>query len=414
MGNNSTSQITGILNIILALMIIILFILVITLVIIKIREKTKERKNGDRTNKDSLKNVGNKLTAENYQKDSIYDFMEFDAIEDNMIIRKDRTRFVMVIKCTGSNFDLASEDEKLAIESGFIKFLNSLKFPIQIYIQSRKFNIDNSIIEYKEKLKKLATDVERAKSNYEFARRTPNISENELKNAYIEAKRMSNVYEYARDVVINTERVKTNRNILKKEHYIVITYSPLEEMTSTDMYDKEELKERAFSELYIRCQSLIRVLNSCDVNGKILNSIELAELLYVAYNREQYEIYGIDKMLNSEYNQLYVTAEDVLDKKMKRLDEKVEIDAINHATEILRIAKNEKEKELQYKEENINEMVRRMTEMILEQNKNRIEEDVFQRAKQVLKEENTREEEVENEKEKTKTIKRRRTTGSNI
>ena len=220
--------------------------------------------------------------------------------------------------------------------------------------------------------------------------------------------------EYAKDVVLNTERVKTNRNILKKEHYIVITYSPLEDLTSTDMYDKEELKEKAFSELYIRCQSLIRVLNSCDVNGKILNSIELAELLYVAYNREQYEIYGIDKVLNSQYNQLYVTAEDILDKKMKRLDEKVEIDAINHATEILTRVKSEKEKELQYRKENIDKMVRKMTEMILEQNKNRIEEDVFQRAKQVLEEENTREEEGDNEKEKAKKIKRRRTTGSNI
>lgn len=413
---NNTSQLTGILNIILIVMISILVILVIALVVIKIKEKAKEKetKNQNKKNNNTSNNPENKPTVESYQKESIYDFMEFDAIEDNMIIRKDRTRFVMVIKCTGSNFDLASEDEKLAIESGFIKFLNSLKFPIQIYIQARKFNIDNSILEYKEKLKKLAIELERTKSNYEFVKRTPNVSENELKNAYMELKRMSNVYEYAKDVVLNTERVKTNRNILKKEHYIVITYSPLEDLTSTDMYDKEELKEKAFSELYIRCQSLIRVLNSCDVNGKILNSIELAELLYVAYNREQYEIYGIDKVLNSQYNQLYVTAEDILDKKMKRLDEKVEIDAINHATEILTRVKSEKEKELQYRKENIDKMVRKMTEMILEQNKNRIEEDVFQRAKQVLEEENTREEEGDNEKEKAKKIKRRRTTGSNI
>ena len=410
MGNN-TSQLTGFLNIILIAMIAILVILVIILIVIKVREKAKGEES---KNNNTSKNPDNKPIGESYQKESIYDFMEFDAIEDNMILKKDRTRFIMVIKCTGSNFDLASEDEKLAIESGFIKFLNSLKFPIQIYIQARKFNIDNSILEYKEKLKKLAVEAERAKSNYEFVRRTPNVSENELKNAYMEAKRMSNVYEYARDVVLNTERVKTNKNILKKEHYIVITYSPLEDLTSTDMYDKEELKEKAFSELYIRCQSLIRVLNACDVNGKILNSIELAELLYVAYNREQYEIYGIDKVLNSQYNQLYVTAEDVLDKKMKRLDEKIEIDAINHATEILTKVKNEKEKELQDRKDNINKMVRKMTEVILEQNKNRIEEDVFEKAKQILEEENTREEEEKNEKEKAKKVKRKRTTGSNI
>lgn len=413
---NSTSQITGVLNIILIAMISILAILVIALMVIKIREKAKEKatKNENEKNNNPPKNADNKKVGENYQKESVYDFMDFEAIEDNMIVRKNGTRFVMVVKCTGSNYDLASEDEKLAIESGFVKFLNSLKFPIQIYIQARKFNIDNSILEYKEKLKKLAIEAERAKSNYEFVRRTPNVSENDIKNAYMEVKRTSNVYEYARDVVQNTERVRTNKNILKKEHYVVITYSPLEDLASPDMYDKEELKDKAFSELYIRCQSIIRVLNACDVNGKILNSIELAELLYVAYNREQYEVYGIDKILNSQYNQLYVTAEDVLDKKMKRLDEKVEIDAINHATEILTRVKSEKEKELQEREENINKMVRKMTEMILEQNKSRIEEDVLQRAKQVLEKENAKEEEGDNEKEKTKRVKRKRTTGSNV
>lgn len=411
---NSTSQITGVLNIILIAMISILAILVIALMVIKIREKAKEKATKNEKNNNPPKNADNKKVGENYQKESVYDFMDFEAIEDNMIVRKNGTRFVMVVKCTGSNYDLASEDEKLAIESGFVKFLNSLKFPIQIYIQARKFNIDNSILEYKEKLKKLAIEAERAKSNYEFVRRTPNVSENDIKNAYMEVKRTSNVYEYARDVVQNTERVRTNKNILKKEHYVVITYSPLEDLASPDMYDKEELKDKAFSELYIRCQSIIRVLNACDVNGKILNSIELAELLYVAYNREQYEVYGIDKILNSQYNQLYVTAEDVLDKKMKRLDEKVEIDAINHATEILTRVKSEKEKELQEREENINKMVRKMTEMILEQNKSRIEEDVLQRAKQVLEKENAKEEEGDNEKEKTKRVKRKRTTGSNV
>ena len=152
---NSTSQITGVLNIILIAMISILAILVIALMVIKIREKAKEKatKNENEKNNNPPKNADNKKVGENYQKESVYDFMDFEAIEDNMIVRKNGTRFVMVVKCTGSNYDLASEDEKLAIESGFVKFLNSLKFPIQIYIQARKFNIDNSILEYKEKLK---------------------------------------------------------------------------------------------------------------------------------------------------------------------------------------------------------------------------------------------------------------------
>lgn len=409
---NSANAIGGILNIVLVVMVCILAILIIALVVIKVKEKSREKKifNKGNTENDKKQKHNEIKNVETYQKESIYDFMDFDTIEDNMIVRKKGTRFVMVVKCTGSNFDLASEDEKLAIESGFIKFLNSLKFPIQIYIQARKFNIDNSIREYKEKVNKLAVQVERARTNYEVTRRTPNVSEETLKDVYLEFKRSSNIYEYARDVVQNTERIRTNRNILKKEHFIVLTYSPLEDLSSTDMYDKEELKDKAFSELYIRCQSVIRVLNSCDVNGRILNSMELAELLYVAYNREQYEIYGIDKILNSQYDQLYVTAEDILDKKMKRLDEKVELEATRKATELINRVKSEKEKELIEREENIDKMVKEMTRRILEQNKNRMENDIFSRAKKALENEVTREEEVKNEKEETKGTTRQRTT----
>ena len=122
-----------------------------------------------------------------------------------------------------------------------------MKFPIQIYIQTRKFNIDNSILEYKEKLNKLSMQAEKARTDYEIVRRTPNVSEAKLREAYMELKRTSNIYEYAKDVVTNTERIRTNRNIMKKEHYIAISYSPLEEMNSVELLDKEELKDRAFS-----------------------------------------------------------------------------------------------------------------------------------------------------------------------
>ena len=410
------NQLAGLLNIVLAIMVFVLVVLVVVLIVIKIREKAKEQEENAEINdnKETNKKQDKKKKLEEiYQKESVYDFLDFDTVEDNMIVRKDGKRFVMVIKCTGTNFDLASEDEKLAIESGFIKFLNSLKFPIQIYIQTRRFNIDNSILEYKEKLKRLSLEAEKARTDYEVIRRTPNMSESRIKDAYLELKRRSNIYEYARDVVNNTERIKTNRNITKKEHYIVITYSPLEETNSMEMLDKEEIKDKAFSELYIRCQSLIRVLNSCDVTGRILNSTELAELLYVAYNREQYEIYGIDKLLNSNYNQLYVTAPDVLDKKINRLNEKVREQAIQQANELVSRARSEKEKELKEREENIDKMIKQMTEMILDQNKNNLEGDILQRAKEALEKETSVEEEVKNEKKETKGTRKKRESRKN-
>lgn len=212
---NNANQLAGILNIVLAIMVTILVVLIVVLAIIKLREIAKRKEN--EPEKKNEKKPENKKLEEAYQKESIYDFMDFDTVEDNMIVRKKGTRFVMVIKCTGSNYDLASEDEKLAIESGFIKFLNSLKFPIQIYIQTRKFNIDNSILEYKEKLNRLSMQAEKARTEYEIVRRTPNVPESKIREAYLELRRTSNIYDYAKDVVANTERIRSNRNITKKD-----------------------------------------------------------------------------------------------------------------------------------------------------------------------------------------------------
>ena len=55
---------------------------------------------------------------------SIIDFMDFDEIRDNMIIRKNRTHYTMVIQCNGVNYDLMSEAEKISVEEGFVQFLN--------------------------------------------------------------------------------------------------------------------------------------------------------------------------------------------------------------------------------------------------------------------------------------------------
>lgn len=399
---NSPEKLLQIFNILLVVMLFVLFVLIMVLVIIKVKDIKKQQPKKNEKGKKNNKTI----SVEDYSKESVYDFMEFDAIEDNMIVRKEGKRCVMVIKCNGSNFDLASEDEKLAIESGFLQFLNSLKFPIQIYIQTRKFNIENSIVEYKEKLNKLERENEKARTEYEIIRRNPNSTDKQIKAAYIELKKTNNIYEYTKDVIKNTERMSMNKNVLKKEHYIAITYSPLEDLTSEEKYDKEELKDKAFAELYTRSQSLIRVLNACDVNGKILNSTELAELLYVAYNREQYEIYGIDKVLNSKYDQLYVTTPDIMDKKIKRLDKEIEERAGKKANELVDRVKSEKEQKIKDREDNMDDIVKEMTRIILNQNEQIIGKDVLERATELLEEEEGGAKNEKEERTKKKTTRR--------
>lgn len=39
--------------------------------------------------------------------------MEFDKIEDNMIVQKNGKRYLMVVECQGINYDLMSRMEKM-------------------------------------------------------------------------------------------------------------------------------------------------------------------------------------------------------------------------------------------------------------------------------------------------------------
>ena len=91
---------------------------------------------------------------------SIKKFMEFDDILDNMIVRKNRQQYIMVIKCKGINYDLLSEEEKIAVENGFTQFLNTLRFPVQLYVQTRSLNLRDIIEVYNSKVDGLRQEVE--------------------------------------------------------------------------------------------------------------------------------------------------------------------------------------------------------------------------------------------------------------
>jgi len=68
-------------------------------------------------------------------------FVPIRDIKDNVIIKKDG-EMVMIILASSINFALKSYDEQRAILMQFQNFLNTLDFSLQIYVQSRKLNIE--------------------------------------------------------------------------------------------------------------------------------------------------------------------------------------------------------------------------------------------------------------------------------
>lgn len=307
-----------------------------------------------------------KQKSNSYTKIPVFDFMQFDKIEDNMIVQDNGTRYLMVVECEGVNYDLMSGLEKASVEAGFVQFLNSLRYTIQIYTQTRTVNIEDSILNYKTRLEEIAKNLEYKQRKYAATINEGIATKKQLDDMKREISRLQNLYDYGLDVVDNIEKTSQNKNVLRKHYYIVVPYYASE--IDNDLLDPEEKRNMIFGELYTRAQAIIRTLFACSMKCRILNSYELADLLYVAYNRDESEVYGIDRALKAGYNELYSTAQDVVDKKMAALDKKIEEEALKLAIEKVEEVKTEKQKKLQKKEKSFEELVKDLAKQMLKEN----------------------------------------------
>lgn len=311
-------------------------------------------------------------------RESIYKFMEFDEVKDNMIIRKNRTQYIMILQCSGVNYDLMSEEEKIAVEEGFVQFLNTLRFPIQLYVQTRSLNLRDIVDEYKVKVSEIAQEIEKLNSRIQAAKDTKN--ERLLQKLQFEKKRKERVLDYGLDIAEYVARMSLNKNVLQQRTYLILSYYASESGATAET-PQEEVDAMCFSELYTRAQTAIRSLQASEVSSKILNSEEIAELLYIAYNRDDSEIVQFNKALDAQYDALYSTGKDVLEKRQEKLDEQINSQAIELATESIVRADKYKQIEQMKKEQKIKE---RATELV-EQYKDQMDEAVYKGAKEEIK-----------------------------
>jgi hypothetical protein len=177
---------------------------------------------------------------------------------DGILIMSDGS-FRAVIMCKSINFDLMSTQEREAVEFSYQGFLNSLYFPIQVFVRSQKVDQDNMLLGF-------------------------------LMEDYINFLSM----------------VAQQTNIMDKKFYVVISYpDPDENMRSAlrqstgfftgmvDMFSKsstphividENMLEQAKTELKNRVQATMQGLLECGVQSIPLDTQELIELYYDVYN----------------------------------------------------------------------------------------------------------------------------------
>ena len=384
---NSLSQIE-MLNLIMIGIIAIMALLALIVVFIIIRMRLKEN---ERATEKSSQIIGssnakqekrtNLITRDGKEIDSIYRFMEFDSITDNMIIRKNREQFVMVIECKGINYDLLSNDEKSAVELGFIAFLNTIRTPIQLYVQTRKLDMSNLLNSYSKRTQAMLNEITKLDSQIQLTRQKGN--EELLNKLIFDRKRKMNIVEYSESIEEYTNKINNSQYMLQQKTYIVVSYYA-NEIGDTKKYSDTELNDLVFSELFTRTQTILNALTSSEITGKVLNSEELAELLYVAYNRESSDTYTLRNALDAQYDRLYSTAKDVLETRKQELRKQIETEALKLATNSITKADEQLKEERKRKAAEI----RKKAESIMADYKDDLSKDLYDKTIKEIREAN--------------------------
>jgi len=183
-------------------------------------------------------------------------------ITNGTVIMKDGS-LRMVLMVSTINFDLKSEKEQDGLIIGFQRFLNSLEFPIQIVMQSRKMNLNPYL-----------RSLEKRKS--------------EINNQLI----LDQLESYTQFL----NRLLSMANIMTKKFYIVVPYVPhiLKKGSITAEFlqsigrqvPKIEINnfDQYYKELAQRTRLIASSLSPMGLRAIQLNSQELIELYYNTYN----------------------------------------------------------------------------------------------------------------------------------
>lgn len=196
-------------------------------------------------------------------------YLDIAEIREDTVIMKDGTlRAVLLV--SSINFALKSEEEQNAIISGYVQFLNTLDFPLQIVIQSRRLKIEK----YLEKLKE---------------------QEKNQKNELLKMQ----IADYRQFV---GELIEMG-DIMSKKFYVVIPYNPvtskgksffsrlgevLKPVSILGLERKKFLKRKR--DLMLRVETVSSGLQSMGIQSAHLDTQGLIELYYNVYNPETSQI----------------------------------------------------------------------------------------------------------------------------
>ncbi len=204
-------------------------------------------------------------------------FVDVAEVRDDVIVLKNGT-LRGVLNVSAINYDLKSTQEQEAIIQQYKNFLNSLDFPIQILINSRKINIEKYLNFIERKEKDQASELLRFQiSEYKnFIKQLVSVS-----------------------------------NIMDKNFYIIVPFSSIENREKgifdslsslfnprKSIVEKRELFETCRNQLFQRLDHIMASLSGIGIKMVQLKTKELIELLYNSYNSNVFNLTELEDTRN--------------------------------------------------------------------------------------------------------------------
>ncbi|MCG2685767.1 hypothetical protein L6258_00160 [Candidatus Parcubacteria bacterium] len=199
-------------------------------------------------------------------KASTQSHLDIEDVKDDLVVTKSGGA-ALVIETNAVNFDLLSEKEQDAMIQAFGSLLNSLSFPIQIVVRSKRIDIS----EYLEMLRELESKE----------------SDPKLQG------RITSYHNFIQELIIKNE-------ILDKNFYIII---PFREVTLTPRggpfnwlsqllgkpekrvrIDIPQVLQRARIQIEPKKEHLIKELARVGIKARVLRTRELVGLFFDLYN----------------------------------------------------------------------------------------------------------------------------------
>lgn len=222
------------------------------------------------------------------------------GIKDGIVILHDG-QYRIVLEITAINFELKSEQEQNSIIFQYQSFVNSLHFPIQVVIQSKKLDLSPYLKKIKDLAKKQTNELLQIQTS-----------------------------DYA-DFI---EQLINLANIMKKRFYVSVGYQPIiansglldKFFKKNDSSTKLKISENDYNnyskELRQRAQTVAQGLGSMGLHCRQLNTQEIIELFYEIYNPEiasKERLTDSNEVSGSYYSQIKPTSGQTGDQETSNL-----------------------------------------------------------------------------------------------